>query len=294
MTAFSARRGRESTRAALPAFAGTGAVAAREVSWKLGRMRGRLLLIAACCAAAFPAAAQDPPPAEVLERETVSDAGYFETVVPSPGGPFSGYRIRRWIPLGEREPEAGPLRAVVIIDGQGDVGVTAAMARQAEAVLADDAFVVVSVSPADEGVMQSFRRPAWTQDERAALARFARETVAAELRARPDVGAVRLIGVGRGGDVVLTAFGQDPAAFASFHAKDHRLTAETLTALARDLPARGARDLNLRLALSWVQGGGSPDPTALVFLEAVKAKGHAVEWTLNETDDAFLQRSLLR
>ena len=254
---------------------------------------GRIVVaFVACCVLASNAMGQDLQ-VKVVDRSTLPDDSYEEAVLKDPAHPGPGWRVRTWTPPGEREADGPPLRAVVVVDGQADVGVAAAMARQAGAVLADDALLVVTVSPADEAVEQTFRRRAWTTEERKALARFLNETLAPRLRGRPEIGSTRLIGMDRGADVALTAFGDNPAAFDSVHVKDYRLTPEALAALSTSLPA-GDKGLALKLDLVWTQGQHVPDPSAMVFLEQVKAKGHAVEWKINETDEQFLWRSLFR
>lgn len=251
-----------------------------------------LVAVLAVCALASNAWGQDRQ-VEVLDRSTISDDSYEETVFKVPDVPGPGFRVRTWAPLGEREADASPVRAVVVIDGQADVGVAAAMARQAGAALADDAMLVVTISPADEPVAQAFRRRAWTTEELQAMAGFIRGTLAPGLRKRPDVASIRLIGIGRGADAALTVFGEDPDAFDSVHAKDYRLPPQALAALSGGLP-NGRSGLALKLDLAWTQAVDNADPSAMAFLEQVKAKGHAVEWKINETDEQFLWRSLFR
>lgn len=276
----------------LAAGCGDLVVAGEKASWKIIAM-GRIFVgFLACCVLASSALGQDLQ-VKVIGRSTVPDDGYEEEVFQDPALAGPGWRIRTWTPLGEREPDAPPMRAVVVIDGQADVGVAAAMARQAGAVLADDALLVVTVSPADEAVAQTFRRQAWTAEQRKAMARFLGETLAPRLRGRRDVGPIRLIGLGRGADVALMTFSDNPAAFDSVHAKDHQLSPEALTALSAGLP-RGNTGLALKLDLVWTQGKDVADPSAMAFLEQVKARGHAVEWKINETDEQFLWRSLFR
>jgi hypothetical protein len=252
---------------------------------------GRVLVtILACFALGSGAAAQDLP-VNVLDRSTVSDDAYEETVLKDPDASGPGWRVRIWTAPGQRDPEDPPLRAVVVIDGQADVGVAAAMARQAGAVLADDRLIVVTVSPADEGVAQTFRRRDWPPEERSAMARFLRLDLIKRLRGRPDVGSVRLVGLGRGADVALLVFSEDPAAFDTVYAKDYRLPQQVLTKLSDDLPT-GKGGLVAKLNLSWTQNQGVADPSAMIFLQTVQAKSHPVEWKVNETDEQFLWRSL--
>jgi len=252
---------------------------------------GRTVITIFSCFALASSAAAQTPGVTVLERSSVPDEAYQQAVVKGPDSGSPAWLIRTWAPVGERDAESAPIRAVVVIDGQADVGAAAAMARQVEAVAADEALLVITIAPADEAVAQTFRRRAWTETERAALADYLRRTLAPELRGRSDVATLRLIGIGRGGDVALAVFGQDPAAFDSVYAKDHALTGEALSAIAAALPA-GKADLRLKLDLGWSQASDAPNSTTLAFLERVKARGHAVGWKINESDEQFLWRSL--
>ena len=123
------------------------------------------------------------------------------------------------------------------------------------------------------------------------MARFLRLDLIKRLRGRPDVGSVRLVGLGRGADVALLVFSEDPAAFDTVYAKDYRLPQQVLTKLSDNLPT-GKGGLVAKLNLSWTQNQGVADPSAMIFLQTVQAKSHPVEWKVNETDEQFLWRSL--
>lgn len=247
-----------------------------------------LALGLALIATALPAQSQEP--AKVLKRETLADPGFTEAV--ETVSPATRYRIRIWAPLTPAEDLDGPVPGVILIDGQADAGLTAAIAREAEARSADYARWVVTVSLDDEPVVQPFKRRAWSAAEEDALAAFVIKTLAPRLKAQHGMGEMRLVGIGRGANVVLRALAVSPAAFASFHAKDHRLTPDQLATLARMVPPPAAAGLRTKLWLSWQLGDSHANPAEMSFLETVKAKGHPFRWAQKETDESFLEASL--
>jgi hypothetical protein len=243
------------------------------------------LLVLGLSSGAWPAQAQRS--AEVLDRQTKQDPKYSQQIVRDIAGSFSSYRIRYWHPLTEREDDDTPLDMLLIVDGRADAGLAAAMARQAEAVLADDALLVVSISPGDERIVPGAKLPNWSQDERESMARFINGILLPAMKTRMKVRSTRLAGIGRGADVALTVHAWKPDGFDEVHARDP-VSALNSLGIASPIPTASGAVKPSALRLSWTGAGDEATRTALT---ASAGSVGFVEWAPRESVERFLDKA---
>lgn len=226
-------------------------------------------------------------PAEILARQTLQDPKYSQQIVRDMAGSFSSYRIRYWHPLTEREDGDTPLDMLLIVDGSADAGLAAAMARQAEAVLADNALLVVSISPGDERNSPGAKLPNWSQDERESMARFINGILLPATKTKMKVRSARLAGIGRGADVALTVYAWKPAGLDEVHARDPASALSSLGIIPGSLAA-SAPVKPSPLRLSWT---GEGDEAVKAALTASVGSARSVEWAPRESVEGFLDKA---
>ena len=235
------------------------------------------VVMTATCLCPVPTAAQ----ARVVERgPAAADFAYEQIVRSRTTG--RDYRVRVWAPIDPEARASAETPALFVLDGQSDLGLTAALARQREASGSGPGRWIVTVSPAADQTLQPFMRtPGWDGDDYAGFADFLIDELLPTLTTRHDFYYACLLGEGFAGRAALEVLASDPEAFGVVLVKDPAITPERVLELAAAIPPHAQESYAPKLVIAWTSAPHRVNTPLMPLPQSMVAGGRRAEWHIN-------------
>lgn len=202
------------------------------------------------------------------------------------------YRIRVWAPIGAEARSSRETPALFVLDGQADVGLAAALARQREARQGAGRWVV-TVSPATDEILQPFMRPpGWDGDDHAGFSAFLIDELLPALTQRHGFSYTTLVGEGFAGRAALEVLARDPEAFGVVLVKDPAIAPQRVRELAAAIPDHAQESYAPKLVMTWTSAPHRVETPLLILPQTMAAGGRRTEWHINVPREALIEMAL--